>query len=125
MSRPPEQEGALTPPVPPEVEPPHAAQIATGADALIVDVREPEEWESGHAPDALHLPLSKLADEHHRLPKGHHLLVICRSGGRSSHAAAFLARLGHRVSNVRGGMLAWLEHELPVVTDEGEPGTIR
>lgn len=110
--------------VPPEVDAPRAAELARHPEAVLVDVREPEEWASGHAPDAVHVPLSRLSEEHHRLPKGHHLLLICRSGARSSHAAAFLARLGHRVSNVRGGMLAWLEHDLPVVTDEGEPGSI-
>jgi rhodanese-related sulfurtransferase len=110
--------------LPEEVDPPEAARLATEHELVIVDVREPEEWASGHAPSALHLPLSELGTEHHRLPRDRHLLVICRSGGRSAMAAAFLSRLGHRVSNVRGGMLAWLEHQLPVVTDEGEPGSV-
>ncbi len=69
--------------------------------ALVVDVRSLEEFESGHAPGSLHLPLHLLpllARE--RLPMNHPLLVCCASGARSHMAVQHLQNLGYQAKNL-------------------------
>jgi len=97
-----------------EVEPGEAQRrLQTGA--LLVDVREPDEWASGHATGAVHIPLGQLPKRLHELPIDREILFICRSGRRSASAAhtAVAAGLG-RVTNVRGGTIAWARAGLPV-----------
>ncbi|WP_330285951.1 rhodanese-like domain-containing protein [Streptomyces sp. NBC_00576] len=94
-----------------------------GADgaAVLLDVREAEEWEAGHAAGAVHAPLSALAAGA-ALPgsaRSRPLIVICRSGKRSREAAALLAARGAEVADVIGGMRAWTEAGLPVATGNG------
>ena len=92
------------------------------AGATLLDVREDDEWAAGHAPDALHLPMSELTSRLDEVPAGP-LAVVCKVGGRSAQVTAFLARRGHEVVNVTGGMLAW-EAEGRPMTGEG-PGPAR
>ena len=83
--------------------------------ALLVDVREPDEWRAGRARGARHVPLRELPDELESLPRGAAVYLICRSGSRSHTAAAYLKQAGfERPINVRGGMLAWERAGLPV-----------
>jgi rhodanese-related sulfurtransferase len=93
--------------------------------AFLLDVREPDEWTAGHAPDARHVPLGTLdaryADE---LPTDRPIVAICRVGGRSQRAAATLRQAGYDVANLAGGMIAWAEAGKPVVTDDGATGTV-
>ncbi|MFF9060325.1 rhodanese-like domain-containing protein [Streptomyces sp. NPDC101213] len=100
---------------------------ADGAgDAVLLDVREPYEWQSGHAPRALHLPLSALAIGA-ALPahaQARPLVVICRSGNRSRQAAELLAARGAVAVDVIGGMRSWAEEGLPVVDASGKNGTV-
>jgi rhodanese-related sulfurtransferase len=121
----PSGEGAA--PAVPEVPPVHAHRLVVAAEAVLVDVRDEEEWEAGHAPGAYHLPLHRLSADRlsaDRLPVGTVLITVCRSGARSTHAAAHLAAAGREVRNVPGGMRAWLEARLPVVRDDGSTGTV-
>jgi rhodanese-related sulfurtransferase len=92
------------------------------AGASLLDVREPSEWEAGHAGAAHHLPMGKLSLDD--LPEGRPLLVVCHVGGRSAAATEALVRAGVEAVNVGGGMAAWQRAGLPVVTDAGEPGRI-
>ena len=94
---------------------PGEAQRRQQTGALLVDVREPDEWASGHAAGAVHIPLGQLPKRLHELPTDREVLFICRSGRRSSSAAntAVAAGLG-RVTNVRGGTIAWARAGLPV-----------
>ena len=103
-----------------------AARAAAMADegALIVDVREPHEWQAGHAPKARHIPLGQLARRAGELPHGRAVVTVCRSGARSARAAALLARDGREVSNLTGGMHAWARAGLPVVARGGGPGRV-
>lgn len=87
-----------------------------------MDVREANEWEEGHAPGAVHIPLSALTGV--SAPEGQPLLTICRSGRRSAQACAGLTAAGRNAINVTGGMVAWRDAGLPVLTDEGAPGAI-
>ena len=76
--------------------------------ALLIDVREPDEWFLGHAPGATHIPLGSLSQHIAELPRDRDLLLICRSGNRSGTAQELLVRQGFsRAVNVSGGMLAW------------------
>ncbi|AWI27441.1 rhodanese-like domain-containing protein [Streptomyces sp. ICN441] len=95
-------------------------------DAVLLDVREQPEWEAGHAPDAVHLPLSRLLAGSALPPvaAGRTLLVICRSGRRSLEAAKLLTERGARAVNVEGGMIAWAAAGHPVVDERGNSGRI-
>lgn len=92
--------------------------------ALLLDVREDDEWTAGHAPDAQHLPLSRLQAEVGTLPKDQPIVVICRVGGRSERAAVALKSAGYDAMNLAGGMRAWAAAGQPVVTDAGGAGTV-
>jgi rhodanese-related sulfurtransferase len=92
------------------------------AGAALLDVREPSEWEAGHAAAAHHLPMGKLSLED--IPEGRPLLVVCHLGGRSAAAAEALIRAGVEAVNVSGGMEAWQRAGLPVVTDAGGAGQV-
>lgn len=87
------------------------------AEAVLLDVREQAEWAAGHAPGAVHAPLSELASGG-RLPgaaEDRPVVTICRSGKRSREAAGLLAARGVDVVDVLGGMRAWMEAGLVVV----------
>lgn len=83
-------------------------------DAVVLDVREQDEWDAGHAPGAAHIPLGELPTRLGELPENEPLPVICRSGGRSSRAVQWLAAQGYDVVNVDGGMRLWAESNKPV-----------
>lgn len=91
--------------------------------AVLLDVREPDEWAAGHAPCATHVPLAEVGDAAARFAD-QEVLTVCRSGGRSAKAAETLAQAGVRVRNVAGGMTSWATAGLPVVRDDGAPGAI-
>ena len=86
------------------------------AGTTLLDVREPDEWVAGHAPDAVHIPLGELTERASReLPSGASLLVVCHSGGRSARATAWLNQAGYDAVNLDGGMVEWARAGLPVV----------
>lgn len=99
------------------------AQRRQNEGAVLVDVREDDEWAAGHAPGAMHVPLGALDQDLSKL-NGKTVLTMCRSGGRSAQAAKFLQRAGIDVVNVTGGMSAWAASGLPVVRDDGAAGTV-
>ena len=103
-----------------------AAQAAALADggAVLLDVREPREWQAGHAPRARHIPLGQLPRRAAELPKSRAVVTVCRSGARSARAATMLARQGREVSNLAGGMRAWARAGLPVVARGGGAGRV-
>jgi rhodanese-related sulfurtransferase len=93
----------------------HEASRRQAAGALLVDVRDPEEWQQGHAPNAKLIPLGSLGNRLHEVPRDREVLLICRSGNRSGTAQRQLLRFGYeRISNVSGGMNAWTGAGLPV-----------
>lgn len=75
--------------------------------AALLDVREQHEWRSGHASQAVHVPLGQLDRAPQRLPKTGPILVVCASGMRSRTAAKRLRSLGLDAASVSGGMAAW------------------
>lgn len=76
--------------------------------ARLIDVREFDEYTSGHVPGAENWPLSELPDTFVSLGTDEGILLICKSGGRSSRACDFLSDHGHSVLNVAGGTMAWV-----------------
>ena len=99
-----------------------AQMVANGA--ILLDVRAPYEWQAGHAPKARHIPLAQLHQRAHELPVGRPTVTVCRSGARSASAAAMLARDSRPVSNLAGGMRAWMRAQLPVIAKGGSHGLI-
>ena len=91
--------------------------------SVLLDVRESGEWAAGHAPGAVHVPLSKLSASSSRFAD-QAVLTVCRSGARSTKAAKALAQSGIKVRNVAGGMSSWAAAGLPVVRDDGGPGVV-
>ena len=79
---------------------------ALGEEVTLIDVREPDEWEQGHVPWAVHIPLGTVPEHIERF-SGSPTYVICKVGGRSARACEFVAEQGRDAVNVVGGMLAW------------------
>lgn len=73
----------------------------------LLDVRQPAEYQDGHIPGAVLVPLPELAGRMREVPAALPVLVYCRSGNRSRSAASLLAEAGRTVFNLEGGMLAW------------------
>jgi rhodanese-related sulfurtransferase len=94
-----------------------------GAEATLLDVREDDEWERGHAPGAQHIPMGDVPARIGEIDTDKPLYVICHAGGRSQRVAQYL-RNGYEPINVDGGMLAWAGAGRPVVTDAGAPGIV-
>jgi rhodanese-related sulfurtransferase len=93
----------------------HEASRRQAAGALLIDVRQPEEWNAGHAPYARLIPLGSMSARLAEIPQDRDVLLICRSGNRSGTAQRQLLQLGYeKVFNVSGGMNAWAGAGLPV-----------
>ena len=76
--------------------------------AALIDVREPQEWEIAHLPQARLIPKGELPNRLGELSQTDEILVYCRSGARSADAVQFLRQMGFKkVKNVKGGILAW------------------
>lgn len=89
-------------------------------DAVVLDVREDDEWAAGHTTGAVHVPMGEVPSRLGELPEQDEPLpVICRSGGRSGRAVQWLVQQGFDVVNVDGGMRAWGGAGKPVVAVEG------
>ncbi|MHA6793841.1 rhodanese-like domain-containing protein [Pseudonocardia bannensis] len=97
-------------------------RLATaGADgAVVIDVRNPDEYATGRVPGARLVPLPALAGRLSELPADGPVYVICQAGGRSTEATALLRRAGIDAYSVIGGTAAWTAAGRPVETDASE-----
>ncbi|OWW21947.1 rhodanese-like domain-containing protein [Noviherbaspirillum denitrificans] len=96
---------------------PQQAQAMFRQGALVIDVREPHEYNEVHAPGSLLVPLGQLAARANefRAFENRPVVLICRSGQRSAAAAELLVQQGFKsVHNVQGGIIAWEKAGLPV-----------
>src|SRR5262245_53636161 len=85
-----------------------AALEARPPEAVLRDVREPEEFAAGHVPGARNLPQAELATRLSEVPRDRPVYVICQGGFRSLRAAQFLSQMGFKdVASVSGGTEAW------------------
>ena len=92
-----------------------AAQAAISEGAFLLDVRELDEWQAGHAPAATHIPMGELSNRVDVLPRDVTIICVCHLGGRSAVVADALNRGGWHALNLTGGMNAWEAAGLPVV----------
>ena len=100
------------------------SDLSDVSSLILLDVREPDEWEAGHAPDAWFWPLARLDQVRAELPLGTTIVCVCRSGARSAKATELLCSWGLDAVNLEGGMKAWAAAGRPVERDDGSPGTI-
>ncbi|MCP9275785.1 rhodanese-like domain-containing protein [Mycolicibacterium arenosum] len=102
------------------------AEVPTSFDesVILLDVREDDEWQRGHADGARHIPMGDVPARMGELDSDATLYVVCHAGGRSMRVAQYLARNGFDPINVTGGMLAWSGAGRRVVTDDGTDGTV-
>ena len=81
------------------------------ADAVLLDVREDDEWAAGHIAGAVHVPMMQLPQRLHYEPGAltpeNPIVVVCKVGGRSAQVTAWLRHQGFDAVNLAGGMLAW------------------
>lgn len=96
----------------------------THADIVLLDVREDDEWARGHAPTAVHIPMSDVPTRSDELDRSRRIVCACRSGNRSGRVTAWLRQKGFDAVNMTGGMQAWVDAEHPIVDDNGRPGAI-
>ncbi len=100
-----------------EVDSIAALQLINHKQALVLDVREDDEYKAGHVLNATHIPLGKLKaragelERHKELP----IVVMCRSGNRSATACVMLGKQGFtQAHNLAGGVMAWQKANLPL-----------
>ncbi len=103
---------------------PHDAVELLAGTALLIDIREANEWTAGHIPGMLHLSLDVVADQLGDLPGDRKAILVCRSGRRSAGVTELLLRSGFDAVNPDGGLLACVEAGLPLETDAGEEGRV-
>ncbi|MFQ5468892.1 MAG: rhodanese-like domain-containing protein [Gammaproteobacteria bacterium] len=100
-----------------EVKPMEATQILNHQDAIILDVREADEYVQGHILNAIHIPLGALESRVNELEKfkDNAVLLSCRSGQRSAQAGVILKRNGfEKLFKISGGLRAWRNDNLPL-----------
>ena len=103
---------------------PMAAEDLIHDGAALIDVREQDEWSAGHAPGAVLIPMSQVEARVNEIPAERRAVIVCRSGGRSNTIAQLLSSRRINAVNLAGGMHAWEQAGLPVVTEAGDPGRI-
>jgi rhodanese-related sulfurtransferase len=85
--------------------------------AFILDVRQPEEWEQGHIPGSTLIPLGELPGRLGEVPQDKEIVVVCRSGNRSTKGRDILLDAGYKqVASMAGGVTQWQRKGLPVVS---------
>jgi SulP family sulfate permease len=101
-------------------------KLSQREDALLLDIRELDEFERGHLPGARLLPLRRILDEGPDLPRDRTLLLSCRSGRRTQRALHMLQEMGFdQLYGLRGGILAWRAEGLPLAVGEALETRIR
>src|SRR5680860_949160 len=102
-----------------EITPAQAHEELRDGDPILIDSREPHEYEEAHLEGGKLIPPALIAEQiaEHAPDRSRRTLVYCRSGGRSLKAAEQLAAMGYEdVASVAGGILEWQEQGLPVVS---------
>ena len=103
----------------PNLSPAEAVTLINRSNAFVLDVRDEAEFASGHIADATHIPLADLEARIGELKKYQNkpILVNCQKGMRAAKACDILRKAEFtQVNNLQGGLSAWLEAKLPVVT---------
>ena len=99
------------------------AELVNDTNVVVLDVRTAEEFKDGHLEGAVNIDYKQgdfVEQAVVKLPKESTIAVYCRSGRRSAGAAELLAKEGYRVVNMKGGIIAWQEAQMPVTTVDGQ-----
>lgn len=91
-------------------------------DAVLLDVREDDEWSAGHIAGAEHVPMMQVPQQisyGEGLDPDRPVVVVCKMGGRSAQVTAWLNQQGFTAVNLEGGMLAWAGAGRPMVSEDG------
>ena len=97
------------------------AELIAAPDVVILDVRKADEFAEGHITGAVLIDQFQsdfVEQAQAKLPKEKTIAVYCRSGRRSANAAGKLADVGYKCVNLKGGIIAWKEANMPVTTDK-------
>ena len=89
-------------------------KLKNGKRPLVLDVRQRDEYRSGHIAGAKLIPLHELGSRLKELPKEREIVCVCASGNRSSSATRMLTKAGYNAVNMKGGMSAWRRADLAV-----------
>ena len=93
-----------------------AERLSRGEEIVLIDVREPYEWNSGHIESAQHIPMQQIPKRLEELPRDAEIVAICRSGGRSAQVQQYLRQQGFaNVRNLLGGMQRWAREVDPSI----------
>jgi rhodanese-related sulfurtransferase len=93
---------------------PQEAKTRLENGAVLIDVREADEFEQVRVPGATLIPLSEFATRYSEMPKDQEIVLMCAGGVRSAQAAQFAAQHGFKLTNLEGGIKAWHSQGLPV-----------
>jgi rhodanese-related sulfurtransferase len=95
---------------------------------VLLDVREPGEWQAGHIDGALHVPMNQVPQQLQfdpgPLTPDASIVVVCKVGGRSAQVTAWLRHHGYDARNLDGGMLAWAAAKRPMTATDGGPARV-
>ena len=107
----------------PDVDVPEAKR-RVDAGALVLDVREADEWTVGHVADSTWIPMTAIPARYGELPTDRPMVVVCRVGSRSGRVAEALRGAGYDAVNLAGGLEAWHAAGLALTTEDGAPGSV-
>jgi rhodanese-related sulfurtransferase len=96
-----------------------AAKLLEDGDAVLVDVREPHEWDAGRIPGARHVQLEHLASQAETIPRDTTVIFQCRLGNRSAMAAQAFRHAGYNALSMAGGLQDWHAAGLPMDPPDG------
>jgi len=88
-------------------------------ELVLIDVREPYEWDAGHIPGATHIELERLASRAEEIPTDRRVVFQCRLGVRSAMAMQAFRASGWDAYHMAGGIQEWVDEGLPIEPDDG------
>ena len=101
--------------LPADIDAKTLADIKDRSDVVVLDVREQWEYDEGHIPGVVHIPMNDIPGRISEIPTDQTVVVSCRSGNRSGQVASFLRNEGFtNIHNLNGGIVAWQSAGLPV-----------
>ncbi|HRW50677.1 MAG TPA: rhodanese-like domain-containing protein [Caldilinea sp.] len=92
----------------------YQSKFGSGSEHILIDVRTPEEFASGHIPGSVNIPVDSLGQRLSEVPQDKPVVVYCRSGNRSNQAAQILDQAGYSQIYDLGGIVTWQQQGFPV-----------